>query len=77
MKENSSGITDKKLYALMKNVEENLSVYEAGTYIMTDDKAPVELLGMRVIDELIQDEVTYYRNIYEQQGLDGLLDFIF
>ncbi len=44
---------------------------------MTDDKAPVELLGMRVIDELIQDEVTYYRNIYEQQGLDGLLDFIF
>ncbi len=77
MKENSSGITDQKLYALMKNVEENLSVYEAGTYIMTDDKAPVELLGMRVIDELIQDEITYYRNIYEQQGLDGLLDFIF
>lgn len=77
MKENSSGIADAKLYAMMKNVEENLSVYEAGTFIMTDDKAPVELLGMRVIDELIQDEVTYYRNIYEQQGLDGLLDFIF
>ena len=24
---------------------------------MTDDKAPVELLGMQVIDELIRDEV--------------------
>lgn len=77
MDANSIRIADEKLYAMMKNVEENLSVYEAGTYIMTDDKAPVELLGMRVIDELIRDEVTYYRNIYEQQGVDGLLDFIF
>lgn len=77
MDANSIRIVDEKLYAMMKNVEENLSVYEAGTYIMTDDKAPVELLGMRVIDELIRDEVTYYRNIYEQQGVDGLLDFIF
>lgn len=77
MNTNSIRIADERLYAMMKNVEENLSVYEAGTYIMTDDKAPVELLGMRVIDELIRDEVTYYRNIYEQQGVDGLLDFIF
>ena len=77
MNTNSIRIADERLYAMMKNVEENLAVYEAGTYIMTDDKAPVELLGMRVIDELIRDEITYYRNIYEQQGVDGLLDFIF
>ena len=41
--------------------------------IMTDDKAPVELLGMKVIDELIQDEVRYYRDIYEREGIKGLL----
>lgn len=41
--------------------------------IMTDDKAPVELLGMKVIDELIQDEVQYYRDIYEREGIKGLL----
>ena len=34
----------------------------------------VELLGMRVIDELIQDEVAYYKEIYEQEGLQGLLE---
>ena len=41
---------------------------------MTDDKAPVEVLGMRVIDELIKDEVAYYRNIYENSGIQGLMD---
>ena len=39
---------------------------------MTDDKAPVELLGMRQIDSIIKDEVKYYKEIYKTQGLDGL-----
>ena len=41
---------------------------------MTDDKAPVELLGMRVIDELIRNEVAYYKNIYEEQGIRGVMN---
>ena len=41
---------------------------------MTDDKAPVELLGMQVIDDLIGDEVEYYRGIYEERGIEGLLE---
>ena len=40
---------------------------------MTDDRAPVELLGMRVIDELIRDEVVYYKMIYQEEGIPGLL----
>lgn len=40
---------------------------------MTDDQAPVELLGMQVIDELIQEELAYYKNIYEREGISGLL----
>lgn len=32
--------------------------------ILTDDKAPVELLGMKVLDEIIQDELDYYRDLY-------------
>ena len=43
---------------------------------MTDDKAPVELLGMRVIDQLIQEEVAYYKDIYERDGINGLLEQI-
>jgi len=30
-------------------------------YILTDDKAPVELLGMKVLDDMIVDELEYYR----------------
>lgn len=55
-------------------VADDCSKYTAGSYIMIDDKAPVELLGMQVIDQLIQDEVTYYKGIYEQEGIKGLLD---
>lgn len=44
--------------------------------IMTDDKATVELLGMQIIDEIIVDEVNYYKRIYKDKGLSGLLELI-
>ena len=50
-----------------------LTVYEPGDRVMTDDKAPVELLGMQVIDDLIRDEVAYYKTIYERDGLQGVI----
>ena len=51
--------------------------YEKGGYMLTDDKAPVELLGMRVIDEIIQDEIVYYKNILKENGIQGLLEEFF
>lgn len=65
--------TDADLRVMFGKVAEGLTVYEAGDLLLTDDKAPVELLGMQVIDDLIADEVYYYKSVYEQQGLDGLL----
>lgn len=62
-----------ELAFFMETESENLTPYQAGQYIMTDDKAPVELLGMRVIDDLIGDEVGYYKDLYENEGLSGLL----
>lgn len=38
------------------------------------DQAPVELLGMQVIDELIKDEVQYYKDIYKERGIKGLME---
>lgn len=72
--ENQASLTDEGLAGLMETVGENLAVYEPGDYLMTDDKAPVELLGMRVIDELIQEEVAYYKGIYVEGGISGLLE---
>lgn len=62
-----------ELVTMMDKVAAGLVQYEAGNYIMTDDKAPVELLGMRVIDELISDELHYYRGIFEKEGIEGLM----
>ena len=62
------------LQNMMETVAAQGQVYNAGSYLMTDDKAPVELLGMQVIDQLIQDEVAYYKDIYEREGISGLLN---
>lgn len=72
-RENVAMETDAGLLAMMERVDDGLTEYQAGNYLLTDDKAPVELLGMRVIDELIKSEVEYYRGIYEEDGLQGLL----
>lgn len=69
---NVAAETDEELLSMMATVQDHLTQYAAGSYIMTDDKAPVELLGMRVIDELIQNEIRYYKAVYEEQGLEGL-----
>lgn len=74
LKKHKEAVTDESLLAMMNTVSDNLSPYEAGEHIMTDDKAPVELLGMRVIDELIRDEVAMYKQLYEEQGIRGVLD---
>ncbi len=68
--------TDSDLLYMMDKVIENLVVYEPTNLVLTDDKAPVELLGMKIIDELIAGEVSYYKNIYETEGLDGLLKLL-
>ncbi len=74
LKANTAKLDNPDLQNLMTTATENLEQYQAGNYLMTDDKAPVELLGMRVIDQIIQDEVSYYKGIYEQEGLQGLLN---
>ncbi|MBT1181139.1 fused MFS/spermidine synthase [Bifidobacterium sp. CP2] len=41
--------------------------------ILTDDHAPVELLGMRAIDRLIAEQAGPYRDILRKEGIGGLL----
>ena len=72
--ESTEELSDTGLRNMMETVAANLEQYEKGTYLLTDDKAPVELLGMSVIDELIQNEVGYYKKVFEEEGVGGLLD---
>ena len=61
------------LKLMTSRVVSNLVYYNPGNLIMSDDKAPVELLSMRMVDDLIKDEVAYYKTIYEKEGIEGLL----
>ena len=74
MENNISREDNENLYDMMSKVFSHMESYEKGNYLMTDDKAPVELLGMQVIDEIIKNEVEYYKGIYEKDGIQGLLD---
>ena len=74
LQRNIDALTDAELAGMMVRVQDGLTAYEAGNYRMTDDRAPVELLGMQVIDDLIGDEVEYYKEIYKEEGVGGLLE---
>lgn len=74
LNDNISGINDADLRFMMNKVRDNSIAYNAGKLIMTDDNAPVELLGMKVIDKIIRDEVAYYKEIFDENGVQGVID---
>ena len=65
---------DEALSAIMPRVEEGLVPVEGGDLILTDDKAPVELLGMRVLDEMISTELEALRGQIKENGIMSLLE---
>ena len=71
--ENRMRLGNAKYAAMMENVSRSLQDYTGGGCILTDDKAPVELLGMQVLDELIDGQLNYYR---EQFSLQEIIDMV-
>ena len=69
----AAALADDELRMFWERHAAEITPYTKGTYLLTDDKAPVEVLGMRVIDGLIQEELGYYKAIYEEEGLSGLI----
>ena len=54
---------------MMTRVYSKMEFVEKNDYILTDDKAPVELLGMDVLDDMIFDELDYYRNLIKGKSI--------
>ena len=71
---NTKQITNADLRNMMETVYADSTPYGKGDYILTDDKAPVELLGMQVFDQLIEEDVAYIKGIYERDGIQGVLN---
>ncbi|MDD3165384.1 MAG: fused MFS/spermidine synthase [Oscillospiraceae bacterium] len=66
-------LEDAALAPLMEEISLTMQPYCSTGYQLTDDKAPVELLGMQVIDELIQTQLTDYKDVLKTDGIGGLL----
>ncbi len=67
-------LEDSSLQAQMRRVLSGLEHYSFAGHILTDDKAPVEVLGMSMIDSLITEELGYYKQIYKDGGLGALIN---
>ena len=74
LREGTEKLGHGELRALMQTVLHRLKSVEGGEKILSDDCAPVELLGMRAIDKLIGEELVWARELYEREGLRGLIE---
>ena len=74
--ERVAALPEGQLKTMLTAVAERTEPYTAGPYRLTDDKAPVELLGMSVIDGLISRELGYYQKAFREGGISGILDAI-
>lgn len=66
-------ITNVELKNMMSRVYGLMEEHEESSYILTDDKAPVELLGMTVLDQMIVSELDYYRNEFKSMSVDEII----
>ncbi len=71
--ENTEACENEPLRKMLKDVQKQIVPCEAGGLILTDDKAPVELLGMKTIDSMISDELSYYRRRFQEDGIAGII----
>ena len=70
---NRAPLQNASFSAIMGKVAQNLQDYTGGDHILTDDKAPVELLGMRALDELIDGQLRYYK---EQFSMEEIINMV-
>ena len=73
LREGTARLSDRELASLLTYAADSLVTCEGGEHVLTDDRAPVELLGMRAIDEIIRDEMVYYKDIFRKEGIGGLI----
>lgn len=71
--QNSQTVRNPQLKDLLATIGNRAVLYHSGGRKFTDDKAPVELLGMQELDGLIRQEAERYKEIYRKEGIEGVL----
>ena len=74
LEKHAAAETNPELMKLMTRVSMGLEPYQGGSLLLTDDKAPVELLGMQTIDDMIRKELAYYKEKFLTEGISGIIN---
>lgn len=69
-------IANYDLKRVRNKVFNNLEEVEIGNLLLTDDKAPVELLGMSVLDDIIRDELTDLKEQIKGKSFKELVEML-
>lgn len=71
---NSVHVRDTALQNVFDRMKTHIKPYEDTGIRLYDDTADVEMRSIWALDELIQNELEYYRRIYREKGLKGLFE---
>lgn len=69
LSERAASLEDGELRRLMIEIENDWHAPRGGDHILTDDRAPVELLGMRALDGLVREQLRLFRDRAENFSL--------
>lgn len=72
--ENRERLESAELAEHMQRVSAAMRTVTGGDRILTDDKAPVEMLGMKAIDELIEGELGWIREAISSGNISDILE---
>jgi hypothetical protein len=66
------------LQKVSQYIKENLVEITKSELIFTDDIAPVEVLGQKLLNETVKDEIDYYKDMvnFEENGIKGILELL-
>jgi spermidine synthase len=76
LENNLETIENKETYRFISRIADKFEKVEKNEYILTDDKAPVELLGMKVLDEMIGSELSYMKDAIKGKSLKEIFTML-
>ena len=67
-------VEDYNLQSVFNKLGNNLKPYEDSGVRLYDETCDVEMRSMYTLDDMVQLELEYYRNIYKESGIKGLFE---
>ena len=75
--DNLNLINNTRLKSMMYSVSNDMEKQDKNGYVLTDDKAPVEVLGMDILDDMISAELKSVRDLIKGKSLIELITMLF